>query len=100
MAQEQYGKPQALSKKEAREILDSNAKLLKAARAPKDELRRFVIMLAGMFKAAGVDEFECEFILSLPTGCCQSWNRLIAALGTAAEFDAANEVLAVCSGIG
>jgi hypothetical protein len=99
MAQEQSGKPLALSKKEAHEHFAFTIKLLSVAKDPKDELRDFVIKLARLYRDFGVDQFDCAVMASNIVGCCQAFNALLAALGTAEEFEAANRVLS-CLGIG
>ncbi len=68
----------------------------------KDEARKYVIKIANLLASMGIDELNCRRTgpNSVSVSCCRAMNRLLGALGTASEFDAANEVLATCSGVG
>jgi hypothetical protein len=67
----------------------------------KDEIRDQLIALAKVFLMMGIDSFECNSLDSGSAGCCQAINGLLKDLaGGGSGWAAANEVLAVCAGIG
>ena len=73
-----------------------------ATMAPQiDEIRKLLMQLAEAINMMGIDEFECKSTSSLGVACCRSWNRLIGAVRRGSGVtDAANEVMAVCMGVG
>lgn len=68
----------------------------------KDRLRGYVIELAkALAHFLGDSDLRCGSSNSVSVGCCRAWNRLINAVrGGGNTFDAANDVIATCSGIG
>jgi hypothetical protein len=67
----------------------------------KDEIRDQLIALVSVFLAMDIDGFECNSVDSGSAGCCQAINGLFKDLASGGSgWAAANEVLAVCAGIG
>lgn len=69
----------------------------------KADLRRFVISMAGLLKAMGIDQIDCDKSARQSTvsvACCRAWQQLASDLDTVNETGSAQQVEAMCFGVG